>query len=332
MLQINLHRCTIFTTFAGASSMYSMKRLIYLAIIGSLVALSACSDKDDEPRYDGGTDAVVPVKMLDPIAGCLNGIFSVSATERVHFSRGNLQYQASTNTWRFATNQYDFVGDATDGNVKVGNTKCDNAKISDTYNGWIDLFGWGTGSNPTNSSTTISEYGTFDDWGANKIYNGGDAVNQWRTLTGDECTYLFHGRANAEKLCGMGKVNGVKGVILLPDDWTLPNGVTFNDCTSKQMIWRSSIGRYDDSNQNTDHFSDNTYSIYQWTKMETAGAVFFPLAGYRDGLTIKHLGEIGWYWTRTADNKLRTFVYQNYHITPVFAQVNYCGLAVRLVR
>ena len=51
----------------------------------------------------------------------LPGAFSVSATKQVWFSQGNLQYQADNgdggSTWRFAINQYDFVGDATHGNV-----------------------------------------------------------------------------------------------------------------------------------------------------------------------------------------------------------------------
>lgn len=42
--------------------------------------------------------------------GAINGLFSVSATQQVYFSQGNLQYQASTNTWRFAENQWDYVG------------------------------------------------------------------------------------------------------------------------------------------------------------------------------------------------------------------------------
>ena len=36
--------------------------------------------------------------------GVINGLFSVSSTKKVYFSQGNLQYQASTNTWRFAEN------------------------------------------------------------------------------------------------------------------------------------------------------------------------------------------------------------------------------------
>ena len=42
--------------------------------------------------------------------GAINGLFSVSENSQVYFSQGNLQYQASTHTWRFAENQWDYVG------------------------------------------------------------------------------------------------------------------------------------------------------------------------------------------------------------------------------
>ena len=42
--------------------------------------------------------------------GILSGAFSVGESTQVHFSQGNLQYQASTQTWRFAENQYDYIG------------------------------------------------------------------------------------------------------------------------------------------------------------------------------------------------------------------------------
>lgn len=68
--------------------------------------------------------------------GALNGLFSVSATKKVYFSKGNLQYQASTNTWRFATNQWDFVGGTTESRCNFGNVSgSSNNNISQTYNG-----------------------------------------------------------------------------------------------------------------------------------------------------------------------------------------------------
>ena len=47
------------------------------------------------------------------IPGTLPGLFTINVSgEKVVFSQGNLQYQASTNTWRFAEHQYDYIGKA----------------------------------------------------------------------------------------------------------------------------------------------------------------------------------------------------------------------------
>ena len=98
----------------------------------------------------------------------------IAENKKVTFSSGNLQYQASTNTWRFAENQWDYIGDA-------------NQNISTMYSGWIDLFGWGTGDVPTKISKSVSDFSSFTDWGINLISNGGNTSNSWRTLSKDEC-------------------------------------------------------------------------------------------------------------------------------------------------
>ena len=41
--------------------------------------------------------------------GAIDGMFSVSDNIQVFFSQGNLQYQPSTNTWRFANNSWDLI-------------------------------------------------------------------------------------------------------------------------------------------------------------------------------------------------------------------------------
>lgn len=107
------------------------------------------------------------------------GKFSISPTQQIHFAPGNLQYQSTTKTWRFAEHQWDYIGDA-------------NKNTSSTYEGWIDLFGWGTGSNPTNVFMDEDAYTTFSDWGNNTISNA-DGL-QWRTLTNDEWGYVFNER------------------------------------------------------------------------------------------------------------------------------------------
>lgn len=72
--------------------------------------------------------ATVPQNVSQCITDGLPHSFQVDPNgKKVYFSKGNLQYKASTNTWRFAENQYDMLG-------------TNNAKISSSYSGWIDLF------------------------------------------------------------------------------------------------------------------------------------------------------------------------------------------------
>ena len=223
---------------------------------------------------------IAPIIPDSPIVpdGVLPGLFSVSATRQVRFSQGNLQYQASTNTWRFAEHQYDYVGS-------------DNRSISSTYSGWIDLFGWGTGSNPTLSSSYPEDYGTFVDWGSNAIINGGNTTNLWRTLTSAEWEYLLNTRPGASSKLGSGNINGVGGLIILPDSWTLPSECSF--ASGFAII-------------NPYHYPDwkhNSYTLAQWAQMEAAGAVFLPAAGRRKGTDFDNEGFHGYYWSSTPYSK-----------------------------
>ena len=228
-----------------------------------------------------------------------SGAFSILESKQVVFALGNIQYQASTNTWRFAEHQYDYIGDA-------------NKNISTTYDGWIDLFGWGTGNNPTNTSSTNRFYATFTDWGTNVI--DGYAANTWRTLTNAEWGYVFNTRTNAGGLYGFATVNGTKGLILLPDSWTTPNGITFN--------------------AGAVNYTNNVYSTTQWQQMELAGAVFLPAAGYRSGEYVYSVQEDGHYWSSTARNT--NYGYYLIYIcdsAPCLGFFNlYTGRSVRLVQ
>ena len=201
--------------------------------------------------------------------GALNGLFSVSADKKVRFSKGNLQYQASTDTWRFAENQYDFIGEG-------------NKNISSTYDGWIDIFGWGTGNNPTLSTTSTSAYSVYVEWGNNIDVNG---TNKWYTLTVDEWVYIFGGRTNASSLYGAASINGINGVVILPDNWILPSGLTFN----AGMATSGSYG------------SVNTYSMSELQQLEANGAVFLPASGYRYGKSF-YQEDNGTYWSSSACN------------------------------
>lgn len=245
--------------------------------------------------------------------GAIPALFSVSETQQVFFSKGNLQYQASTGTWRFAEHQWDYVGGNSTywnnpgeiGTVYENGEKCSNNEISPTYSGWIDLFGWATSGWDNNNHyyhpydyestgwvvdgygygywdgeysnySMIGDYANMD-WGVfNAISNGGNEPGLWRA-SGYEIDYIIHSRPNHSYLQSIGTVNGVKGQIILPDAWILPAGVSF----------LGSAGNYD----------INTYNENEWTIMENAGAVFLPNAGYRylDG-EIMYRGDGGLYW------------------------------------
>ena len=178
------------------------------------------------------------------------GIFSVADAKFVQFSTGNLQYEVGTNTWSFAENQYDYVGEE---NINVGNP---------SYTGKIDMFGWSAdGKFGVNPSNTDDDYnGDFVDWGT--LVNEED----WYTLSADEWKYLLNKRTNASSLKQIARVGSVVGIMLFPDAWTMPADVNV-------------AAAYDD------YFKVNiyNYTLEQWEKLEAVGAVFLPAAGRRTG-------------------------------------------------
>ena len=245
--------------------------------------------------------------------------FSVSSSKQVYFSPGNLQYTQSTNTWSFAENQWEYIGtdNVTDGSVSSDPTYGDSKKgtaLADK----VDLFGWGTGDAPTKSCTSYSDYSTFVDWGTNKI--GNDAPNTWRTLTSNEWYYVVFDRPNASSLMGVAQVNGVNGLILLPDSWTCPSGVTFK-----------SGFHY---NYGVDYYAvHQTFTADQWSKLEAAGAVFLPASGGRNGSDVNFVQYKGIYWSATECFSDYAG-YLGFCSDEAYAGIDSrsCGLSVRLVK
>ncbi len=214
-------------------------------------------------------------------------LISIAADKAVRFSKGNLHYKRNENVWSFADNQYDTIGAA---NI-INDPYASTPYLAEE----IDLFGW-SGSTATaqygvSTSTDATDYsGTFTDWGKNQI--GEDAADTWRTLTAEEWAYIIRTRENADKLFAFGTVNGVKGFILLPDQWQLPQGLTFNLSTDNGLVWtKNTLAQ----NTNKDNSSHNTYTLAQWDEMEAAGAVFLPMGGWRNG-TAMEATQGGSYW------------------------------------
>lgn len=224
-------------------------------------------------------DRIRAQKAQGPLVSkTLTGRFAVSETESVTFAQGNLRYKATTDQWCLANNQYDMIG-------------ANNTKASSTYSGWIDFFGFGTSgvaAKPWETSETTSDYavsseitgtiaGTDYDWTHyNTIANDGGYA--WRLLSAAEWDYLLNTRAEAATKQGQALIADIKGTILLPDNWTCPEGLNF---TPKP-----------------NNFTANVYTFEQWKQLEEAGAVFLPATGYRYGTSMMAQGNgQAFYWT-----------------------------------
>ena len=220
--------------------------------------------KKKEGKIDFTTKEAMVMPSLEARGiGKRIGVFSVSPTQKVSFSQGNLQYIQSTKTWQFAKEQYEYMGEK---------HYC-NGQLADT----IEYFGW-SGKNSKvpwgiSLSTESSDYaGEFLDWGTNSIEGG--APNTWRTLSNKEWLYICQERKNADQLLGLGTIGTVTGLVILPDDWQLPAGLSFTP--------------------NTDNATKNQYTYDQWDKMENEGAVFFATCGYFNKSSgMRHIGEEG---------------------------------------
>ena len=258
--------------------------------------------------------------------GALNGLFTINSNgNQVYFSQGNLQYQASTNTWQFAEHQYDYVGSA-------------NSSISQTNSGWIDLFGWGTSGynhgavcyQPWSTSTNESdyyaygnwEYNLYDqtgqaNWGYNAISNGGNAENSgWRTLTQQEWNYVIDSRNTTSGIrFAKATVNGVRGVILLPDDWN------------------ATIYALNNTNSSGAFCYSNIITAADWTNvLEANGAVFLPAAGIRNGTSVDSAGFIGQYWLASYFGRAAYCLYIHNVCLYLYDGHRQYGSSVRLVR
>lgn len=235
----------------------------------------------------------------EPVGKC-QGLFSVSASKVVRFSPGNLQYQPSTSLWRFAENQTETL-------------EWTAKSASERYKGWIDLFGWGTGTNPTNYSDNAADY-SFVDWGSycGLPTNGG---KMWRTLTMNEWTYILAKRKNARRLYAIAYVDHKYGMILLPDNWVCPKGV-----------WVKPGPKEDQA---------NWYTAESWAKLEAAGAVFLPCEAKRMGTALQGSASSCHYWTASVNTKKTSealYILVDPYLPQARSATKSNGFSVRLVQ
>lgn len=164
---------------------------------------------------------------------------------------------------------------------------------------------------PDNCYLRWTSGSTFTDWG-NEV--GGNM----RTLTLDEWVYVLTGRENASKLIGVASVNGVNGLVILPDDWLSPPGITF---------------KHGFLEEGQSYASKQVFSTIVWEKMEQYGAVFLPAAGYENEAGVQDKDIMGAYWTATEyDENHACFI--GFDVTAVVGYYGdrSMGCCVRLVK
>lgn len=249
--------------------------------------------------------------------------FTVGNGKQVSFSPGNLQYKASTGTWRFANRNWEVLGQ-------------NNTNISSTYDGYIDLFGYGTSYEPYLHTQTPSDYYTGDlttthDWGwALSEFLGEGVTNRWRTLSYDEWYFLLYTRNVNFRFakCTLWDGNGFQGLIVFPDDFETDVSIpTLN-------------------NTNAQYSAFVINSEQEWSyDYEGKGCVFLPTSGYRSGTSVLSVYARGYYWTSSYNNNnnraylfgidTNAMILGNYMPAINFhaeGQNTYFGCAVRLVK
>ena len=227
----------------------------------------------------------------------INAQFTVASGTTVKFSKGNLQYDKSTDKFSFMKHQYSTV-----------ETSGQNVGTNYANQNIVSLFGWGTSGydNQYPYKTSNSNYvnsnldGTNYDWGVynkqsnqNKIEGGGN--HDWRVLTKDEWGYLFNTRSNTA-------VNGTSDARFTRASITTPNSTTVNGMIifPDSYAGGTPVGVTWGTINVTDYGYTTTCTAAGWEALEGAGCVFLPAAMLRIGTTVYNEDADGnCYWSST---------------------------------
>lgn len=246
---------------------------------------------------------------IDSLVFSPNSFFCVGDGKYVEFAEGNVQYQPSTKSWRFAENPWDVIGE-------------DNLKVNDsTYTGWVDLFYYSREDN--NFGLEYSSSGEFVDWGVNfggeykkiydyeTIYGASYLPSEYETLLREE-----HRKEVGDVDCSMSHITGecdttyvyideydyvkkvLRDVVYVVEEWHVltasewrylndyrPNAtyLKFEATLHEVNGWVYLPDDFVNPGVKISYESVNALDDVAWGKLKAVGAVFFPSAGFRDG-------------------------------------------------
>jgi len=257
---------------------------------------------------------IYPIAFKDnqtpaPVSNLLAGEFSVSATKKVKFTKGNLWCNTTTNpvTWAFETNQYD---------SPVGTDYTSDGTESGTWLGThVGHFHWT--KDVANSYTKDYTYESIsnDD---HFFADGSDAAHNLSVagteglyvLTQSEWNYLFNPSDNENVRKGLTK----KGITVAGKTNCLiiaPDGYTGTIASS--------------------------YSAAEWTTAEADGLVCLPAAGSNEGSGVPvDGGSLGRYYA--SDFRIRNYQVGAYYFSFNSEDLSssnaepYMAFAIRLVQ
>lgn len=201
----------------------------------------------------------------------LSGAFSISSTKYVHFAKGNCKYVRGTDrassSWKTFAEQYQFRK-----YLKPSGW----ATLSSTEDE-VSYFSFAGYNTTTHYSATdaVSSTATYTEYG-----NAYGASGTWRCLTPTEWGNLLGTSAGTTgqkrtQTYRFAKVTvcGIQGLLLFPDGFS----------------WNSDYGTAPTGgNLNTTNGGDFnvSYDLSHWQRLENAGCVFLPGAGYSSASAI----------------------------------------------
>lgn len=248
------------------------------------------------------------IEVTDPVIvvpeGAIPGLFSVSPTKKVFFSKGYLYYDEVNTDWHFWNNQTDY-----------------DTKGYDPEGNKVSLFTWGYGTWSADWDTdqcaeANATSSSFVDWGVNPIVNGGNVANQWFTLTSEEWDYMLGARFTDEHgqpwspyesghythwdvnsyepqhitaSCVNLSINGVYGLLIYADDYVgerfrvwqnltaIPEKCAFLACAGYREKNGSHDYKYLPGYPGEGHYTTVwTKNVYQWYPNECSTGLSFP--------------------------------------------------------
>lgn len=272
----------------------------------------------DGSAYQNGGGDYLPASPLVYIPSTPSA-FSVSSNQKVFFSPGNLQCIPNTRAWRFAENQWGYIG--VGGPSEPGNAH--RMWEGDSYTDWYDIFGWGTWTGSSPNPAKADQYNTSYAWGDGDFTEESLLANaplpgkNWRTLSQTEWAYLFNTRETiSEVRYAKATVNSVEGVILLPDDWS----TSYHSLAS--------------TNTADAAYTANEICAAAWMiDFEAHGAIFLPVATihyYGSGPELLHTGN---YWSSTPYSETQAYCvhFSSSTLSASYTHNRSTAISVRLV-